>query len=679
VQSTGAFRSRVRALWWVITLTACSASSAVAQTPADLGQIPLEELMRLGVQRVFGAADRVQPVTEVPSAVTIITAEEIARYGYRTLADVLQGVRGFYITNDRNYSYVGTRGFNRPGDYSTRVLLLVNGHRVNDNVFDQANIGAEFGIDTAMFERVEVIRGPASSLYGANALFAIVNVVTRTGAALKGAEVDAQAGTLGTQSARISAGRRLKNGIDFAVSGSYEQSDGAQQLYLPEFDVPGGNGGVASGLDGEQSGQIYGRLSVNNLTLTATSGRRLKDVPTASFATIFNAHDPAEQTTDYRTTLSAQYVRSARRARVTTEAAVDNFGYAGVYPYADEQSRQSLVAFRDGFRGLRWMINSRAERSFRGRHTVTVGGEFADNLNQDQWGHYAFESPENFVLNQSSKQGAAFAQDEIRLRSWLLVNGGLRHDRYSRFNRTTPRGAVIVMPTANHSLKYLYGRAFRPPNAYELYYYRDASSYLQPESVATHEWVWEAYFGERVRTAASAYRYRASQLVDLAAVEEDASVIHGFAFSNAGEIHAAGLELESEIRLKRGAQALGSYSLQNAADAIGGGQRLTNSPRHVAKLRVSVPGPRARSFASLEWQHLSSRRTISGTTVAPASVANATFNWPLGRSLTLTGQVRNLLNARYSDPASDEHAVDAIEQNGRTLRVGIRFGFWSTN
>ena len=71
------------------------------------------------------------------------------------------------------------------------------------------------------------------------------------------------------------------------------------------------------------------------------------------------------------------------------------------------------------------------------------------------------------------------------------------------------------MPSANHSFKYLYGRAFRAPNAYELYYYRDASAYLQPESIDTHEWVWEAYFGERVRTAVSTYRYRASQLVDL--------------------------------------------------------------------------------------------------------------------------------------------------------------------
>jgi outer membrane receptor for ferrienterochelin and colicins len=256
----------------------------------------------------------------------------------------------------------------------------------------------------------------------------------------------------------------------------------------------------------------------------------------------------------------------------------------------------------------------------------------------------------------------------------LIVNAGLRHDRYANFNRTTPRGAVIVMPSANHSLKYLYGRAFRAPNVYELYYFRDASAYLRPESIDTHEWVWEAYFGERVRTTVSTYRYRASQLIDLRIVDPDS--FHRFGFDNAGTIRAAGLELESEIRLKRGAQLLASYALQDAKNADPGAPRLTNSPRHMAKLRVSVPGPRPRSFGSFEWQYLSRRVTLAGLTVDPAVIANATLNFPVSPSVMLTGQLRNLFNARNADPASDEHLPDSIEQNGRTIRAGVRWIFW---
>lgn len=660
---------------WVACFVAVSVPAA-AQAPKDLGQIPLEELMQLGVQRVFGAADRLQPVTEVPSSVTIVTADEIERYGYRSLADVLRGVRGFYVTDDRNYSYVGARGFNRPGDYSTRVLLLVNGRRVNDNVFDQASIGADFGIDAAMFERVEVIRGPASSLYGANALFAIVNVVTRTGASIDGASVDVDSGTLGTYLARGSAGKRTARGVDWALSGTYEQMSGLAQLYLPAFDVPGSNGGVAEDLDGEQAGQIYGRISAGNLSVTGTFGRRIKDVPTASFFTLFNAHDPAEQTADRRASLTAQYVTTANHTRVVTETSIDHYAYDGVYPYPGETPGDA-IAYRDGARGLRWTLRGRAARSLRGGHTLTAGGEFVENLDQNQWGSYNFVSGDNFTIGQSSREGAAYVQDEVRVRPWLILNGGLRHDRYPRFSRTTPRGAVIVMPSINHSLKYVYGRAFRPPNAYELYYYRDASAYLQPETIETHEWVWEGYFGDSLRTAVSAYRYAASRLVDLRVVDADAEFDEGLGFANDGNIHATGLEFEGEVRLKHGAQALGSYALQQARNTGAGAADLTNSPRHMAKFRLSVPGPRRSSFASFEWQYLSARTTLAGTTVDPVLLAHATVDWPLGRSLTLTGQIRNLFDRRYADPASDEHAIDAIEQNGRTMRVGIRWKFWT--
>ena len=71
--------------------------------------------------------------------------------------DILRGVRGFYVTDDRNFSYLGVRGFGTPGDYNSRILLLVNGHRVNDNVVGQAEIGAEFGIDGGAFAKAEAV------------------------------------------------------------------------------------------------------------------------------------------------------------------------------------------------------------------------------------------------------------------------------------------------------------------------------------------------------------------------------------------------------------------------------------------------------------------------------------------------------------------------------------------
>jgi len=89
----------------------------------DLSDLSIEQLMQIQVATVYGASKYEQKVTEAPSSISIVTADEIRKYGYRTLADILRSQRSFYVTYDRNYSYVGIRGFGRPGDYNSRLLF----------------------------------------------------------------------------------------------------------------------------------------------------------------------------------------------------------------------------------------------------------------------------------------------------------------------------------------------------------------------------------------------------------------------------------------------------------------------------------------------------------------------------------------------------------------------------
>jgi iron complex outermembrane receptor protein len=122
----------------------------------DLMHMSLEDLMQIEIDSVYGASGYEQKVTEAPASIPVITADEIRRYDYRTLADILRNVPGFYVTYDRNYSYLGVRGFGRPGDYNSRVLVLVDGHRTDDNIFDEALVGTEFPLDIDLVDRVEV-------------------------------------------------------------------------------------------------------------------------------------------------------------------------------------------------------------------------------------------------------------------------------------------------------------------------------------------------------------------------------------------------------------------------------------------------------------------------------------------------------------------------------------------
>ena len=110
------------------------ASQAATAPPNQktLADMSLEELMDIPI---YGVSKYPQKLSEAPASVTVVTREDIKRYGYRTLSDVLRSVPGFFVTNDRNYEYLGIRGFNRPGDYNSRFLLLVDGHRLNDPLY----------------------------------------------------------------------------------------------------------------------------------------------------------------------------------------------------------------------------------------------------------------------------------------------------------------------------------------------------------------------------------------------------------------------------------------------------------------------------------------------------------------------------------------------------------------
>jgi iron complex outermembrane receptor protein len=219
-------------------------AQARAQTDLPLDPIAVdqaaspEEALFQDIPSVFGSAKYEQKITEAPSSVTIITAEQINKYGYRQFSQIIDSVPGLFMTNDRNYGYVGFRGFGRPGDYNTRVLLLVDNHRLNDAIYDQAAVGSESPIDVDVIERVEIIRGPASSLYGTNAFFGVINVITKKGRDIKGIELSGETSSYNSNKGRLTIGKKLQNGVEFLLSGNYYGSIGNRSLFYKEFDSP---------------------------------------------------------------------------------------------------------------------------------------------------------------------------------------------------------------------------------------------------------------------------------------------------------------------------------------------------------------------------------------------------------------------------------------------------------
>ena len=302
---------------------------------------------------------------------------------------------------------------------------------------------------------------------------------------------------------------------------------------------------------------------------------------------------------------------------------------------------------------------------------MRAGVQFIDNFQQDQTTVYAVVPALVLDSPRASTQHAVYVQDEIRLTRWLIVNAGLRYDSYETFERVTPRAAVIVLPSSRQSFKYLYGNAFRAPNAYETnaFNFGPQAELLGPESIDTQELVWERYVNDWLRTSVSTYWYTAEGLITPI---PDASTGLGISYINQGEVRAKGLELEAQMRLNGGSQALVSYALQSAQDQATQ-TTLVNSPHHVAKARISLPGQTRLSPGSVEAQYLSRRGTLAGLEVSAAAPVNVTMVLPFLRSFELFGTLQNVFDDQYADPVSSALVQDSVPQNGRTVRIGLRW------
>ncbi|HWA15568.1 MAG TPA: Plug domain-containing protein, partial [Gemmatimonadales bacterium] len=114
---------------------------------------------------VSAASKHLQAMRDAPASVSIITAQDIEMYGWTDLGQLLNSVGGFFTSYDRNYTYLGVRGFGRPTDYNNRLLLLLNGHTLNEGFWGSTLAGPDLAIDLRSLARVEVVRGPGSVLY----------------------------------------------------------------------------------------------------------------------------------------------------------------------------------------------------------------------------------------------------------------------------------------------------------------------------------------------------------------------------------------------------------------------------------------------------------------------------------------------------------------------------------
>ncbi len=437
-------------------------------------------------ETISGVSKHAEALTETPATVTVLDRSDIERYGFATLADVLNFASvGNFVQNDRRYDFAGGRGLFFFEDFNTRILVMLNGHPLNEPWNNFGGMGREMVVPLEIADRVEIIYGPSSLLYGGYSLYGIVNIVTRNGETDPGARVHLSGGSLKTADGFLSYGRSGVSGTaswNLFAAGGYYRSSG-EDLDLPLIPVdyaagPNGEavwGGPQSGTDAERApfGFFYGKRG--DVSVLFRTGFRKHGAPFAPYGSIYGS--TAEFVKDTKHFGEVRWERRiSGRLELSARAFYDDYIYEEHDPYYDPESYPGQTDFDFVLRTHDWDAGGEAHLHYQhAEYSLIMGGEYR-RRGIDQRIFYAFRdgslAPDSDVaIPVNGHLAVAYAQGEWRPVELLtLVAGANIADTNPGGQRAQPRAGLILKPRPNLSIKALYNEGFRPPSVFEASY-----------------------------------------------------------------------------------------------------------------------------------------------------------------------------------------------------------------
>ena len=541
-----------------------------------------------------------QPIARAPSVASVVTAEDIAAIGAADLDEVLETVPGLHVARSAlAYNPIYTiRGIHT--QYNPQVLMLVNGIPITGVYTGDRSI-IWGGMPVENIARIEVIRGPGSALYGADAFSGVINIITRTAADLDGTQLGLRAGSFNSRDAWVQHGGAW-GGFDVAAYLRAGASDGQRRIIDADAMTVFGTPSLAPGPVNLGRDAIDGRIDLARDKWRLRAGYQRRD-NVKSGAGVASALDPAGNNFGERvsTDLTWQDANFVPDLDVTAQAS---------YLHIIEQS--DLTLYPPGFPGFpngvignpdKWerhlRFNLSAAYSGLQNHKLRFGaGTQDDDL-------YRTRETKNFTLvpvpggffpaplgalvdvtasapflrPHSRRVNYAYAQDEWAFtRDWYLT-AGVRHDQYSDFGGTTnPRLALVWETAYNLTSKLLYGRAFRPPSFSELYIINNpvglGNPNLKPEAIESLELAFAWQPATTVQTNLNLFRYRMKDILRFVQNPDNS-----FTAQNAGRQNGHGFEVELVWEAGQNLRLSGNYAQQHSVDAATS-RDAGNAPRH---------------------------------------------------------------------------------------------------
>lgn len=656
------------------------------------------DLQLVGNDSVEAASRIAESVEDAPASVSLISSPELRAMRYPTLAEALRGTRGVFVSDDRGYKSVGFRGFGRPGDYGNRVLILVDGMPTNDNWLWSSYVGYDLRTDLEDVERIEVVRGPGSILYGTGAFSGVVNLVMAGPDSPDGREVGVSVADDGVARARARITQHFTKDSGVWTSVAAGRSSG-RDIFVPEHvpDGPPSVNGTARGVDGFHVATLSGRAWWKSLTAQWSLNTHDKQLPGAQFNTLFG--DGRTHQVDTRGFFEArlepkidEHLESLTRA------------HANVYSYRSAFARSPADGGveRDTFDGF-WVG---AEQRFVWKPLtavrLTVGGEVQDHLKAHQTGtnetRAIIDDDHPFTLV------AGYGTADVQPVKAVKVSAGARFDSYSTFGSSlNPRVALIVKPYEGGNLKVLFGKAFRAPSIYELFNVsgggQKRSTGLRPENLYSGELEYSHRFSRTVVGTVSTYANYIENLIALRDLPDATPTAPSYEYGNTGApVGTLGGEVELRREWKEGWTVGASYSYQKSRYLKSGSigdfvafkrapdlREVPNAPNHLASIRGGVPilgralmlmnrlsleGPRP-DRNDREGLDQPLQRETPPALLWDIVFSGAEPRWGLNYAIG----VYNAFDTRWSVPLSAEFRQTTMPQSGRTFLAtgGITF------
>ncbi|GAB6040644.1 TonB-dependent receptor [Endothiovibrio diazotrophicus] len=660
-----------------------------------------------------------KPVQRAPAVATVITAEDIADSGATDLDEVLEGVPGLHVARyftqyNPIYSIRGIYSSTNPD-----VLVLVNGIPIT-NLFHGDRNFVWGGMPVKAISRIEVIRGPGSALYGADAFSGVINIVTKGRGEIDGAHAGARVGSFGRRDGWWMYGGEL-GGWDLSVVAEAGVTDG------PKVRVESDN---QSGLDALFGALVPGYAPASLAPGNTDLGRKNLDLRfesvrgnwtlRAGFQGRYDvesgvgangALDPVGEYRSERFNADATFHDAdwSKHWDVTLQVSVFHteqapetpwrllppgvdFSAAGGGYFADgviggpgvkeRHLRLDGSAFYDGFArhqvrlGAGWHYGAVYETTdLRNFLTAADGTLLALPGLTDVSDNPALE----FLPEANRRAAYLFAQDEWAFAEDWELTAGLRYDRYSDFGDTlNPRLALVWQTAFDLTTKLLYGRAFRAPAFAELYNRNNpvvlGNPDLRPQTIDTAEVAWTYHPLQDWQASLGIYRYRARDLIELAPYSPVSGVQM---YQNVGKQTGYGVELDGEWRVRRDLTLRGNLSLLRSRNELSGSDS-GNVPQRQLYLRADwafAPGWNLDS--QLNW--VAARERESGDT-RPAIDDYTTVDLTLRRSggrgeWDMAFSVRNLFDADAREPEPSGAVLNDLPLAGRSAYLELQYNF----